>query len=96
MMQSHCIHIVEHGAQTKHHYLPVVENCALTRYSLFIYLFFEAMVQHLLTEAGAATELYHCRLHNKFIHEYFKVKAYSHLTHSSLLPLCTIQAFFIK
>jgi len=48
-MQSQYIHIVEHGAQTKCYYLPVVEHCALTRYSLFICLFFEALVEHLLT-----------------------------------------------
>ena len=41
-------------------------------------------------EAGAATELYHCGLHHKFIQEYFKLKAYSNLTHSSSLPLCAI------
>jgi hypothetical protein len=46
--------------------------------------------------ADAAPGLCQCGLHNKFIHEYFKLKAYPHLTHPSFLPLYTIQAFFTK
>jgi len=97
MMHSQCIHIVEHGAQTK----VLLFACSwtlCTNQVQFIYLFIFWNNGGTLTdiEAGAVTELCHCDLHNKFIHEHFKLKSYSHLTHSSLLPVCTIQAFFIK
>jgi len=47
-------------------------------------------------EAGAATELCHCDVRNKFIHEHFKLKSNSHLMYAPLLPLCTIQAFSLS